>query len=103
MAFHREVNYLFQQKELEDMCLYQIFSKMVFITRRKAEDDGIEFFEFTENHPFHETDVLAYANKLLVPSFPWNWLESTLSFKTSILDLVDENHGDYKKREEYAF
>ena len=57
-----------------------------------------------ENHLFHGTEAVIYRTKTkAVLRFPWNWLSSTRSFQTSILNPTDENASDHSRKEEYAF
>jgi hypothetical protein len=107
IGFHKAMNYLYRPREMEDMPAYEFYSDTEFINISKARKDGIEYFEYTENHAFNETEAVVYRKTTgaasAVPSFPWNWLGSTKSFQTSLLSPLNVDTPDHKKKEEYAF
>jgi len=104
VGFHKALNYLYRPLAMEHMSAHEFYSETEYINISQARKDGIEYFEYTEKHLFHATEAVIYRTKTkAVLRFPWNWLSSTRSFRTSILNPTNENAIDHSKKEEYAF
>jgi hypothetical protein len=103
VGFHRAFNYLYRPLSLSHMSSYTFFSETYIMNIKQAEKDGIEIFEYTESHLFHKTEAVVMRSSDAVPSFPWNWLGSTKSFVTPLLDPIDTEALDHKKKQQYAF
>jgi hypothetical protein len=103
VGFHRAFNYLYRPLSLSDMSSYTFILKTNIMNIKQAEKQGIEIFEYTDSHLFHETEAVVMRSSDAVPSFPWNWLGSTKSFATPLLDPIDTQAPDHKKKQEYAF
>jgi hypothetical protein len=103
VTFHKAHNYLYRPLAMEHMGVYCFYEETEFIKIKKAEDDKTEYFEYTQKHSFRTTEGVVYRKTTAVPSFAWNWLGSTKSFKTSILHPTDEQASDHRQKQDYAF
>jgi hypothetical protein len=107
VVFHQVMNYYHRNPGQDKTCFYQFFSEMDFITTAEADNQNIESFDFTEEHPGHDFNVAVFrisrGKKPFVPVFPWHWLGSTMLFTTSLLEPVTKADPDYQIKEEYAY
>ena len=107
VVFHAAMNYYYRSQKQNSTCFYEYFSDMYFMTETEAKNQGLESFEFSEDHPGHGYNTavfrIAMDKKPCFPVFPWHWLPSTASFSTSLLEKGTENDPDYQQKEEYAY
>jgi hypothetical protein len=102
VTFHKALNYLYRPLDMEDMYSYKYYSKTEFMNKKQAEKMNIQYFLYTKKHISRETEVVIMRKTDAVPSFPWNWLCSTKSFLTTLLQPIDENSFDHRKKQEYC-
>ena len=100
---HPSMHYFYRPEALENMCCYDFFSEINFVTKSAAKKSGIEFFEFINGHPLKDVMVVIFREKSCVPIFPWNWLGSTRSFTTSMLHTLENTDAELREKEEYAY
>jgi hypothetical protein len=101
IAVHASMDYLFRPKAFEHYCLYHYFSEVQSMPRKLGKKQ--EYFEFLESHPLHEPNVVCYRMRSCVPVFCWNWIGSTETFTSSLLNPIDRQSSDFKDKEEYAY
>jgi hypothetical protein len=103
IAFHEPMNYYYRPEEMEGYCFYQYTAEMISLPRKEATKSNIVFYEFLEEHPLHETNVLTRRKNVCIPSFAWNWLGTTKKFSSPLTTVVDDTSIEYKEREEHAY
>jgi hypothetical protein len=74
IPFTYALNYVKRPDAMEDMSVYDFYSKTSVTTIKRAEDEDIEHFPFKEDHPMHAQDVVVYRDKDCVPSFCFEFL-----------------------------
>jgi hypothetical protein len=68
VCFHRTMNYLYSKIAFENSCLHEFFSEIDFTTRSRVKKENVEaHWEFTDEHPCFETDVVVYRRTKCVP------------------------------------
>jgi hypothetical protein len=102
-GFHKAFNYLYRSMKMEEISLYAYYRETKFIKVLEAKKLAIEYFEYTEQHLFHQIETVLYRTTAAVPTFLWNWICSTRCFLTSILNTIDKDASDHPKKEYYAF
>ena len=103
MRFHKAMDYIFRPKEMEGLNILQCCQQLESIFIKEAEKRQIEYFEFTEGHPFCKTHCIVYrANCKGVATFPWTWIGSTAEFENPLTTPVEAMHKDFEAREEYC-
>lgn len=103
IPFHRAMHFLFRPRAMENMCSYEFFQKMEFVSRTAAKREGGESFDFPEDHPCQESMVVVYRKRECVPVFPWHWLGSTAAFASTMCEESQDQEKDYAAKEEYAY
>jgi hypothetical protein len=103
VAFHKGHNYIYRPLAMEHMGVYLFYESTEFVMISKAKKENIEYFEYTEKHLFRAREGVVYRKTTAVPSFAWNWLGSTKSFQTSLLNPINRNAIDHQRKEDYAF
>ena len=103
MRFHKTMDYIFRPKEMEDMNVLQCCTQLESIFISEAVKRGIEYFDFTDGHPFCKTHCIVYrANGKGIATFPWTWIGSTADFENPLTTPVGATHKDFEAREEYC-
>ena len=106
VTFHQAMNYLYRPEEMEHSAMYKYYMETEFTSLKAAEKTDTQCFEFTEDHPFHNTDAVIYrmqkGKQDCVPVFSWTFIGSTKGFERSMLQEVTLTDPQYKKKEEYA-
>lgn len=103
VPYHSCMHFVHRSKGLHHLCSYQFFSQMQVISLKKAENENIEHFEFSDKHPMHQTTTAIYRESACVPVFAWNWLPSTIDWETPIFDHCSKTDPYYNDKEQYAF
>jgi hypothetical protein len=102
VTFHKALNYLYRPLDLNDMYTYKYYSETEYMNMKEAKKLNLVYFLYSEKHIFRDTEVVIKRKTHAVPSFPWNWLCSTKSFITTLLQPIDKNAFDYRKKQEYC-
>ena len=84
------------------MHCYKYYSETEYMNMKEAEKLDIMYFLYTEKHIWRDTEVVIKRKTDAVPSFPWNWLCSTKSFLTTLLQPINKNSFDHRKKQEYC-
>lgn len=107
VPFHRCMNYIYRPDQLGYMCTYEFFSQVITTPIKKGKsalktaDTGD--MTYTQEHPFHTSMECDYYDSPVIPYFPWNFLPSTIGFKTSLHSSIrNEEDEDYRQKEEYC-
>jgi hypothetical protein len=103
VAVHQAMHYWFRPKEMENLCMYEYYRDVEFVTKSSVGISKEEHFEFTEEHPLSQHTVVVYRTKLAVPVFPWNWLGSTKSFQSPMYIISEKEDHNFKAKETYAY
>ena len=99
---HSCMNFIYRSEELEGMCAYEFYSQIQCMGVKRANDEGIEDFEFKKEHPLHGIETAVYREFECVPVFAWKWLGSTNAFQNSLLKPSESTDSDYYIKENYA-
>jgi hypothetical protein len=102
VTFHKALNYLYRPLELAYMYCYKYYSETEYMNMKEAKKLKLVYFLYTEKHISRDTEVVIKRKTHAVPSFPWNWLCSTKSFLTTLLEPIDKNAFDHRKKQEYC-
>jgi hypothetical protein len=102
ISFHKALNYLYRPLELNYMYTYMFYSETEYMNMKEAAKLKLVYFLYTEKHVSRDTEVVIKRKSHAVPSFPWNWLCSTKSFLTTILQTINKNSFDHRKKQEYC-
>ena len=102
VTFHKAFDYLYRPPEMNYMHCYKYYSETEYMNMKEAEKLDIMYFLYTEKHIWRDTEVVIKRKTDAVPSFPWNWLCSTKSFLTTLLQPINKNSFDHRKKQEYC-
>mmetsp|Transcript_5573 Transcript_5573/g.8542 ORF Transcript_5573/g.8542 Transcript_5573/m.8542 type:complete len:180 (+) Transcript_5573:2045-2584(+) len=97
IVYHRAMDYIYRPEELNDICAYEFIQNYKMVKRKNKDE-----LQFIHPHPFKNSAHVFKLDMEAVPIFSWTFLESNLSFESSVISAVSSDNPQYELKENYA-